>query len=325
MPTPGGPKMDKDPGIPNLHPYKLHMMKQIEDRATRLEEQQVRNKMARQKLRQKKRKEQALAREEEHDKMQRLLREARRKGKQFEMENELDEDALVEGSSTGYFQKKDSSHRAFHKEVMHVIEASDVIIEVLDARDPLGCRCKGVEQRAMGAGKDKKIILLLNKIDLVPREVVTAWLKYLRQEYPTFAFKSSTQQQKNNIGRSSRDIRNASQESLKVSESLGAGPLIQLLKKMCLTGGDGKTKTAITVGLIGYPNVGKSSVINSLKRQRSANVGATPGVTTEHKEIKLDSNIKLLDAPGIGIGWCRVLCEWEILITFRFQCLQRET
>jgi ribosome biogenesis GTPase A len=58
-------------------------------------------------------------------------------------------------------------------------------------------------------------------------------------------------------------------------------------------------KTAITVGVVGFPNVGKSSLINSLKRTRVANVGSTPGVTKAMQEIHLDKNVKLLDCPGI--------------------------
>ncbi|XP_046671116.1 guanine nucleotide-binding protein-like 3 homolog [Homalodisca vitripennis] len=47
------------------------------------------------------------------------------------------------------------------------------------------------------------------------------------------------------------------------------------------------------------PNVGKSSIINSLKRNRACSVGATPGVTKAMQEVQLDSKIKLLDSPGV--------------------------
>jgi len=69
-----------------------------------------------------------------------------------------------------------------------------------------------------------------------------------------------------------------------------------LLKNYCRSAG---IKTIITVGIIGLPNVGKSSIINSLKRARAVGVGATPGVTKCAQEVSLDSNIKLLDCPGI--------------------------
>lgn len=70
------------------------------------------------------------------------------------------------------------------------MELSDIILEVLDARDPMGCRCKDLEARLQGMEGGKKIILVLNKIDLVPLEVTEAWLKHLRREYATIIFKS---------------------------------------------------------------------------------------------------------------------------------------
>ena len=47
---------------------------------------------------------------------------------------------------------------------MKVVDAADVVIEVLDARDPLSCRCLDVERLVRRSGADKKVILLLNKI-----------------------------------------------------------------------------------------------------------------------------------------------------------------
>ena len=58
----------------------------------------------------------------------------------------------------------DGSRRAFYKEFVKVVEAADVIIEVLDARDPLSSRCSDVERFVRAAGSGKKLILLLNKI-----------------------------------------------------------------------------------------------------------------------------------------------------------------
>jgi nuclear GTP-binding protein len=97
-----------------------------------------------------------------------------------------------------------------------VVDASDIIIEVLDARDPLGCRCSQVEEAVLTSGRNKKLILLLNKIgmihvnsivesfliillDLIPRNNLNQWLKYLRNEFPTIAFRSSTQNQRDRL------------------------------------------------------------------------------------------------------------------------------
>jgi nuclear GTP-binding protein len=80
------------------------------------------------------------------------------------------------------------------------------------------------------------------------------------------------------------------------AECLGADSLLQLLKNYVHSTG---AKIAITVGVIGAPNVGKSSIINSLKRNKVAAVGNTPGVTTSVQQVHLDKHLRLLDSPGI--------------------------
>lgn len=54
--------------------------------------------------------------------------------------------------------------------------------------------------------------------------------------------------------------------------------------------------------MVGFPNVGKSSLINSLKRSKAAATGNTPGVTKTMQEIQLDKNIVLIDSPGVVLS-----------------------
>ena len=177
-----------------------------------------------------------------------------------------------------------------------MVEVSDVIIQVLDARDPLACRSPEVERFVRRANPDKRVVLLLNKIDLAPKENVQAWLKYFREEMPCVAFKCAT-----GGGGGGGDKLGARSLPTKGSyggkDALGGETLLQLLKNYAR---NRNLKTAITVGIVGFPNVGKSSLINSLKRSRSAAaVGNTPGMTKVSKEIVLDKHVKLIDSPGV--------------------------
>lgn len=197
--------------------------------------------------------------------------------------------------------RTDSSRRGFFKEFKKVVKAADVIIQVLDARDPLGTRCPEIERQILQADPKKKIVLVLNKIDLVSRQNLEEWLKVLRNELPTIAFKASTQQQRSHMGHHTHNWKSSKKGGVgdvdNVTECLGASTLIGLLKNYARSKGD--MKMSITVGIIGIPNVGKSSLINSLKRERAVGVGATPGFTKSMQEVVLDKNLKLLDCPGI--------------------------
>lgn len=193
----------------------------------------------------------------------------------------------------------EATRKAYYKEFRKVVEYSDVILEVLDARDPLGCRCFQMEEAVLRAEGNKKLVLVLNKIDLVPKETVEKWLDYLRNELPTVAFKASTQHQVKNLNRCSVPVEQASESLLKSKACFGAENLMRVLGNYCRLG---EVRTHIRVGVVGLPNVGKSSLINSLKRSRACSVGAVPGVTKFMQEVHLDKFIRLLDAPGIVPG-----------------------
>lgn len=77
--------------------------------------------------------------------------------------------------------RADNSRRAFYKEFVKVVEAADVIIEVLDARDPLSTRCTDVERYVRKSGASKKLILLLNKIGKPSCPLITLLSPQLRQ------------------------------------------------------------------------------------------------------------------------------------------------
>ncbi|POI23867.1 hypothetical protein CIB84_012385, partial [Bambusicola thoracicus] len=173
-----------------------------------------------------------------------------------------------------------------------VIEASDVVLEVLDARDPMGCRCPQLEQAITCSGGEKKLLLVLNKIDLVPKENLEKWLNYLKKEFPTVAFKSATLLKDRNMETFSR--RRARIDLSRHTESFGSECLVKLLQEY------GRTQNkAIQVGLVGFPNVGKSSIINSIKKDRVCDVGPARGVTKSMQAVRIDKQMKILDSPSI--------------------------
>jgi nuclear GTP-binding protein len=140
------------------------------------------------------------------------------------------------------------------------------------------------------------MVLVLNKIDMVPSDVVQSWVSTLRREYPTIAFKASTHKHRGHMNRMDVKSHKASQKVLDTKASVGAPALLQLLKNYTRSH---DLKKGLTVGIIGYPNVGKSSVINSLKMTRSVQVSAAAGCTKAVQPVRLDANIMLIDSPGV--------------------------
>lgn len=194
--------------------------------------------------------------------------------------------------------------RMYMKELRTVVDNADVVLLVVDARDPMGCRAPQAERMVMENARNKRLIILLNKVDLVPKEVAEQWLTTLRKEFPTIAFRSSTQQQRTNLGRAAKDSiglgagSTATDKRSTVGDSVcvGADTLLQLIKNYSRNRG---IKSSITVAVVGYPNVGKSSVINSLKRSRAVGVSPTPGFTKTLQSVQLDKKVKLIDSPGV--------------------------
>jgi len=248
----------KDPGIPNSWPFKAELLEEIAQAKVRAEAQKLKKKS-----------------------MADLMREAQASKMDFESKTEVENaENLNEGQS---------SRRAYLCELKKVINDADVILEILDARDPAGTRISKSLEDTILSCPEKKLVLVLNKVDLIPKEALQGWLTYLRQSLPCIAVKAGIS--------ASKSIGNSNAEgSLTTSSAVGMEGLLQLLKNYSRSG---DTKTAITVGMIGYPNVGKSSLINSLKRTRAVGVSSRPGFTKVMQEVVLDKNVRLLDSPGI--------------------------
>ncbi|PNH08829.1 Nucleolar GTP-binding protein 2 [Tetrabaena socialis] len=157
-------------------------------------------------------------------------------------------------------------------ELYKVLDSSDVVVQVLDARDPNGTRCTFLEQHIRKHLRHKHIILLLNKCDLVPSWVTKRWLHFLSREFPVLAFHAS------------------------ITNPFGKGALLSLLRQLARLRSD---KQAISVGFVGYPNVGKSSVINTLRTKKVCKAAPIPGETKVWQYITLMKRIFCIDCPGV--------------------------
>ncbi|KAI4271725.1 MAG: hypothetical protein L6R38_006792 [Xanthoria sp. 2 TBL-2021] len=180
------------------------------------------------------------------------------------------EEATLTTAREPIFSKGQS--KRIWNELYKVIDSSDVVIHVLDARDPLGTRCHSVEKYIREEAPHKHLIFVLNKCDLVPTGVAASWVRYLSKSYPTLAFHAS------------------------ITNSFGKGSLIQLLRQFSSLHSDRKQ---ISVGFIGYPNTGKSSIINTLRKKKVCTVAPIPGETKVWQYITLMKRIYLIDCPGV--------------------------
>ena len=149
--------------------------------------------------------------------------------------------------------------------VRRVVEKADVVFEVVDARDPMATRTRELERLASRLGKP--LVIVINKADLVPREVVERWKRVLSKEYPT-------------IYLSARD-------------RLGTRMLWKAARRAA------RAKRPVVVAVVGLPNVGKSTIINVLKGRHSAGTSPVPGYTRDDKLVRAATWLKVVDTPGV--------------------------
>uniref|UniRef100_A0A1A7WLA5 Guanine nucleotide-binding protein-like 3 n=1 Tax=Iconisemion striatum TaxID=60296 RepID=A0A1A7WLA5_9TELE len=268
----------KDLGVPNSAPFKEEVLREAEQKRLQIEEENERKRQAK--------------------KVERAQK--RKKEKEAAATTEPDaKKARADKTKSSEKQKTQSknSKQFLCSEIQKTIDASDVVIEVLDARDPLGCRCPQLEEAVLLAG-NKKLLLVLNKIDLVPKENVETWIECLQKELPVLAFKASTQIRHKTVqAKKSRIV--PSNDVL--DKSRGAACFGTTCLTEILTGfaAGRQSEAAVKVAVVGFPNVGKSSVINSMKGMVACNVGTVRGTTKNMQVVHILKNLKLMDSPGI--------------------------
>lgn len=155
------------------------------------------------------------------------------------------------------------------------LKAVDIVIELLDARIPLSSKNPTIDRII----NEKPRMVLMNKSDLASAEVNEMWRNYFEsQNIPVLFINATYNTGTDKILDAIRDI---------------------LKEKLDRRKTRGIQNTTVRAMIVGIPNVGKSTLINSLSGKKGAKTGNTPGVTRCKQWIKLKGNIDLLDTPGI--------------------------
>lgn len=162
--------------------------------------------------------------------------------------------------------------RRIWAELYKVLDCSDVVVHVIDARDVPGTTCMPVVRHLKERASHKHLVFVVNKCDLVPNWAVRKWIRHLSKTAPALAFRAG------------------------LGKTFGKGALIDVLRQLAKLRSDAKQ---ISVGVVGFPNVGKSSVINSLKSKAVCKVAPVPGETKVWQYIALTRRLNLIDSPGV--------------------------
>lgn len=176
---------------------------------------------------------------------------------------------------TGHTKNIRKQKKKYPKILSEVLDKADVLIEVLDARFVSETRSLELEKTIKKQGK--KLIIVLNKIDLISKDILNKI-----KELGNFVFVSAKK------GKGGSDLRKrVLRECKEVSSQQNKNSALDI------------DKDKIYVGVIGYPNTGKSSIINLMVKRKVAGTGGKAGFTKGVQKIKLSGNVFLIDSPGV--------------------------
>ena len=161
------------------------------------------------------------------------------------------------------------------RQMQEDIKLIDLVIELVDARVPLSSRNPDIDE----LGKNKYRLILMNKADLADQEQTKKWSEYFRKK--GFYVVALDARKKNSMKQITDVIMEACKE--KIERDRKRGILNRPVRAM----------------VVGIPNVGKSTFINSFAGKACAKTGNKPGVTKGKQWIRLNKNVELLDTPGI--------------------------
>lgn len=160
------------------------------------------------------------------------------------------------------------------RQIAEDMKLIDVVIELLDSRIPISSRNPDIQQIT----KNKRKIILLNKVDLADETITKKWQENLSKEAPCLLTDSNTGKGVDKV-------------SKKIDELMKEEKERQISR--------GRINKTIRVMILGIPNVGKSSFINRISKRKSLEVANRPGVTRQKQWIRIGNNQDLLDTPGV--------------------------
>lgn len=161
------------------------------------------------------------------------------------------------------------------REMQEDLKLVDLIIEIVDARIPLASRNPDIAE----LGRQKSRVILLNKADMADEEATAGWLRFFKNAgYESLAIDART-------GKNLKGIKTVIEAACREK--------IERDRKR------GIKNRPIRAMVVGIPNVGKSTFINTFAGKAVAKTGNKPGVTRGRQWIRLNQSVELLDTPGI--------------------------
>ncbi|VAI21444.1 unnamed protein product [Triticum turgidum subsp. durum] len=203
------------------------------------------------------------------------------------------------------------------RQLWRVLERSDLLVMVVDSRNPLFYRCPDLEEYAQEIDEHKRTLLLVNKADLLPLSVRRKWADYFKEHdilYLFWSAKAATavlegkklSSQTMEESDTDLDTKIYGREELLVRLQ-GEAEYIVSQKATSAVGEEPESSSEsalvqpkrVVVGFVGYPNVGKSSTINALVGEKKTGVTSTPGKTKHFQTLIISEELMLCDCPGL--------------------------
>lgn len=194
------------------------------------------------------------------------------------------------------------------KQLWMTVDKSQLLFQIVDGRNPLYYRCPDLENYIKEVDPNKQSILIVNKADLMTEEIRKNWADYFKTNNIKYIFFSAvTELEKIERGENENKVE-IDQSDYRI---LTRNDLVQYIKEegeKMQKNENNKNKNALMVGFIGYPNVGKSSIINVLMKKKKAGVASMPGRTKHYQTLFLpeepnlnigEKSICLVDCPGL--------------------------